>query len=103
MEIWLSMRELMRPESWLEVRYEDVCHDLVGQASRVFEFLNLDHDPNVADYLQSTRHKYVHSPTFAEVRKPAHQRSVGRWKHYEKQLEPFLDSLQPFMEALGYS
>ena len=100
--IWLYMRNLLRRECWTEVRYENVCDDIVGEADRVHRFLGLQPDPAVTGYLGSTRQKYVHSPTFAEVRNPVHKRSVGRWKHYEKQLRPFMKTLRPIVDALKY-
>ena len=102
MEIWLYMRDLLADDRWLEVRYEDTCANTNVQSSRVFEFLGLGEDENVKDYLKTTQDKFVDSPTFAEVRKPTHSKRIGRWKNYEKFLEPHLETLAPFAEALGY-
>ena len=36
-----------RPIEWLDVSYEDVVHDLEGQARRLIDFLGLDWDPGL--------------------------------------------------------
>ena len=103
MEIWLYMREQMNRSSWCEVRYENVCNDLEDEANRVFRFLGLQESEDVADYLQKTRNRVVHSPTFAEVRKPIHKNRTGRWENYAEYLEPFMESINPFLDAFDYS
>ena len=50
----------------------------------------------------SNEEKFVYSPTHAEVRKPIYSSSVGRWKHYERHMAPFLDRLEPFVREFGY-
>jgi hypothetical protein len=37
------------------------------------------------------------------VSQPLNDRSVGRWKHYEKHLAPYMEAIRPVIEALGYS
>ena len=101
-EFWIYMRQMLPSTNWTEARYENVCQDIVGEANRIHRFLSLQPDPNVARYLENTQHKYVHSPTFAEVRRPVHSHSVGRWRHYEKQLQPFIKALYPYVSALDY-
>jgi tetratricopeptide (TPR) repeat protein len=101
MGVWLRMRELMGG-NWLEVKYEDTVADLPGQARRALEFLGLPWDESVMDYRQAVRGKVVNSPTHEAVREPVYSRAVGRWRHYEKHLAPYLERLEPFMKALGY-
>ena len=35
----------------------------------------------------------VSTASAAQVREPVHTRSVGRWRKYERQLEPMLETL----------
>ena len=46
--------------------------------------------------------KLVRSPTYADVTQPVYKRAVGRWRNYQKYLEPHLDKLEPFVKAFGY-
>jgi len=98
---WLRWRsELTQP--WLEVRYEDTVQDLEAEARRALEFLGLPWDDRVRQYRERTREKPVSSPTYAEVSQPIYRKAVGRWRNYERYLEPCLGVLQPFVEAFGY-
>ncbi len=45
--------------------------------------------------------KRVRSPTYADVTQPVYKRALGRWRNYQKYLEPCLDRLEPFVKALG--
>ena len=102
MEIWLYMRNILPKDRWIEVRYEDVVSDPMKQANRVFEFLGLENEDAVEDYLGNTKGKSVQSPTFAEVRKPVHEGRVGRWKNYAEFIDQWSNELKPFIDALGY-
>ena len=100
--VWLRVRELM-DGNWIEVRYEDTVADLPAQARRAVGFLGLPWDESVLNYREITRGKVVNSPTHEAVREPVYTHAVGRWRHYEKHLGPYLDRLDPFVRALGYS
>ena len=101
MGVWLRTRQLMEG-NWLEVRYEDTVSDLESQARRALEFLGLPWDERVLEYRTSGREKVVNSPTHEAVRQPVYTRAVGRWRHYERHLGPYLSRLEPFVKALGY-
>jgi tetratricopeptide (TPR) repeat protein len=101
MELWLAYAPLIR-NPWIEVRYRDVVQDLESVARRVLEFLEVPWDSRVLQFYQHARQKLVHSITYADVKQPIYSRSVGRWRHYRKYLEPYLDRLQPFVQAFGY-
>lgn len=100
--LWKQWRGMIHPDSWLEVRYEDVVSDMENQARRALTFLGLPWESSVAAYRQRLTGKTVHSPTYIDVAKPIHARSVGRWKNYLPWLEPQLDKLRPFLELFGY-
>ena len=101
MRAWLKLREIIK-NPWIEVRYEETVADLPGQARRVLEFLDLPWDDAVLDYRRTAEQKNVHSPTYEAVTKPLYSSSIGRWRNYERQLEPCLKILQPYVEAFGY-
>ena len=102
MEIWLYLREIVPSKQWREIRYEDVCHEVVTPTSKILDWLGVTPSNQISNYLKDTSGKYVHSPTFAEVRKPVHLERVGRWRNYQQYLEPHLAGLRPFVDALDY-
>lgn len=101
MRSWLKIRDLLK-NPWIEVRYEDSVADLECQARRVLDFLGLPWDASVLKYHERAQKKHVHSPTYEAVTKPIYSSSIGRWRNYARQLEPFLGILQPYVEAFGY-
>jgi hypothetical protein len=44
----------------------------------------------------------VTSPTYEAVAQPIYTKAIGRWKHYERILEPAFDVLAPFIREFGY-
>jgi tetratricopeptide (TPR) repeat protein len=101
MNIWLKMRPLLK-NSWLEVRYEDMVDDLASVARKTLEFLGVPWDDRVLGFDEHARQKTVRSPTYADVTQPVYKRAMGRWRNYQKYLEPHLEKLEPFVKAFGY-
>jgi len=99
--VWLKLRpKLCAP--WLEVRYEDCIADLEREARRALEFLGLPWDARVLQYRERLKTKAVSSPTYEAVSKPLYTSAIGRWRNYQKHLEPCLEILRPCAEAFGY-
>jgi len=99
---WKSAAAIL-PNPWLEVRYEEMVDDLPAAAKRVVDFLGLPWDARVLEFYQHAQQKHIHSPTYADVTRPIFKRAVGRWRNYQKYLEPHLPKLEPIIRALGYS
>jgi len=90
------------PNSWIEVRYEELVSDLETESRRVLEFLGVSWDPAVLRFHEHARKKPVRSPSYADVVNPVYNRAVRRWRNYQSYLDPYLEGLQPFVEAFGY-
>lgn len=102
MELWLAVRE-WEGFSWLETRYEDTVAGMEKEGRRVMQFLGLDWHENQARYHEKNREKPILSTNYTDVTRPVYSRSVGRWRVYEKYLEPFLPMLEPYCKKFGYS
>jgi len=101
MGIWRTLKPLIK-NPWLEVRYEDMVEDLEAVARKTLDFLGVSWDAKVLDFHEHARQKPVRSPTYADVARPVFKTAVGRWRNYQKYLEPFLPKLEPFAKAFGY-
>jgi tetratricopeptide (TPR) repeat protein len=88
--------------SLMEIRYEELVDDLENVARRALEFLGVAWDETVLRFNEHAQKKLVRSPTYAAVVKPISRSAVGRWRNYEKHLEPWLGTLAPFVEGFGY-
>jgi tetratricopeptide (TPR) repeat protein len=101
MSCWRKFREIIA-SPWIELRYEDAVSNLEKEARRAVDFLGLDWEAQVLKYRQRLEKKVVGSPTYEAVRQPLYTRAIGRWKNYEKFLEPYLPILEPSVKAFGY-
>jgi tetratricopeptide (TPR) repeat protein len=101
MRAWLRLREIIS-SAWLQIRYEDCVRDLERQTRGALDFLELPWDSQVLNYRERMKTKPVNSPTYEAVQRPLYTSAIGRWKHYQKYLEPCDNVLQPFIDAFGY-
>jgi tetratricopeptide (TPR) repeat protein len=101
MGFWRTAAPALR-NSYLEVRYEEMVADLESVSRRVLEFLEVPWDARVLRFNEYARQKLVRSPTYADVTKPIFKGAIGRWRNYQKHLEPHLEKLAPFVDAFGY-
>jgi tetratricopeptide (TPR) repeat protein len=102
MGFWLAMVPRLGNQS-MYVRYEQMVDDLPTVARSVLEFLGLGFEDDVLKFYEHARTKRVNSPTYAEVRKPTYRTAMGRWKNYEKYLEPYLPGLDRFLKEFNYA
>jgi tetratricopeptide (TPR) repeat protein len=101
MGLWRAASQSL-DQAFLEIRYEDLVADLEGTSRRALDFLGVVWDERVLRFHEHAQKKLVRSPTYAAVAKPISKGAVGRWRHYEKHLEPWLETLAPFIKAFGY-
>lgn len=101
MGLWRTLLPRMT-NPCLEVRYEELVTDLEGVSRRTLEFLGAGWDETVLRFYEHARTKAMRSPTYADVTKPVYRGAVGRWRNYQKHLEPYLGGLEPFVEAFRY-
>ena len=101
MGIWRTYKPFVQ-EHGLEVRYEDVVDNLEASARGTLEFLGMHWDERVLQFDAHARKKLVRSPTHADVAKPISRKAMGRWRNYQKYLEPHLEKLEPFVKEFGY-
>lgn len=97
-EHYVMYRNLMEhwhdvmPNKILDIAYENVVADNENQARRLIQFLDLNWEDACSNFEKNNTSVITASAT--QVREKAHNRSVGRWKNYEKQLTPMLNILK---------
>ncbi len=89
MEHW---RLVLPAGTMLEVAYEDVVRDLEAQARRLVQYCELPWDDRCLRFHEAGRAVFTQSQ--AQVRRPLYSSSVGRWRMYERQLEPLALALR---------
>lgn len=72
------------------------------EARRAIDFLGLPWEDSVLGYRERLATKVVGSPCYEAVSQPLYPRAIGRWKHYQEFLEPWLPILEPAIQAFGF-
>ncbi|MEY2427931.1 MAG: hypothetical protein QOJ40_816 [Verrucomicrobiota bacterium] len=101
MGFWLEMLPRMG-DQWMHVRYEEMIEDLPAVARSTLGFLGLGFEEGVLKFYEHARTKRVNSPSRDDVQKPLYRTAVGRWRNYQKYLDPYLSGLEPFLNAFKY-
>jgi tetratricopeptide (TPR) repeat protein len=89
---WREYRRLMDHWQGLlggciqDVSYETLVQDLQGTATSALNFLDLDWHEDCANFHRGATR--VRTASVSQVRRELYTGSIGRWKHYEQQLEP---------------
>lgn len=95
---YASYHRLMRhwhtvmPDGVLQVRYEDLVADPQAQARRMLEWCGLDWDQEVLAVAGDDRPSTTASA--AQVRRPVHAGSIGKWRRFECGLAPLHQALR---------
>jgi Flp pilus assembly protein TadD len=77
----------------LDVRYEDCVADPEREGRRMLDFIGLPWDTVCLKFHESER--TVRTASVVQVRTPIYSSSIGRWKHFEKHLQPLIEALYP--------
>lgn len=88
MEHWRSVL----PMRVYEIDYARLVNDHEVEIRRLIEFCGLPWNDRCLSYFKTARH--VDTPSRWQVRQPIYGSSNGRWRHYEKQLQPAIELLR---------
>ena len=90
-ELMAHWRSVLPQSSMLEIRYEDVVADVEGEARRIVSHCGLAWDDRCLAFYRTERP--IRTASATQVRRPIYGGAVGRWRAYEKHLEPLLTAL----------
>ena len=79
------------PNPILTVQLDDWVDDFAGTLRRVLEFLDLPYDAACERFYE--RESRVLTVSRSQVRQPINARGLGRWRQYERHLQPLLAAL----------
>lgn len=74
-----------------DISYEATAADLEPNARALIDYLELPWEDACLDFHR--QEGAVSTASAVQVREPAHTRSIGRWRRYENQLQPMLETL----------
>ncbi|TIL52559.1 sulfotransferase [Mesorhizobium sp.] len=79
-----------------ENRYETLVDDQEAQSRRLIDYLGLPWDDACLRFFE--RDGSVNTPSRWQVRQPIYKSSVKRWKNYENEIQPLIQSLGDLAE-----
>jgi tetratricopeptide (TPR) repeat protein len=91
-QLMAHWRRMLPSDAMLEVRYEDLVADFEPQARRLLAYCGLDWDERCLAFHKTQRP--VRTASAGQVRQPIYRTSVGRWRPYQKMLQPLLEELR---------
>ena len=80
------------PGRIIDISYEATASDLEPNARSLIDNLELDWEDDCLNFHESS--SGIATASSVQVREPAHTRSIGRWRNYEKELQPMKSTLE---------
>jgi hypothetical protein len=79
------------PLQILEVHYEQLVDNVEDLSRQLIRFLGFEWEDTCLEFFRTDRP--VKTASRDQVRRPVYTSSVGRWRHYEKHIQPLLEVL----------
>lgn len=100
-KVWMARRKIM--EYWqesleipmLELHYENIVQNQELETRRIIDFLGLDWNESCLNFHQSNL--VARTISYDQVNRKMYSTSNGRWKNYEKHLQPFADLVGDYL------
>ncbi len=86
-------RSVLAPAALLDVSYENLVADVEGETRRMLQFIAEPWNPRCLEFDRTERP--VATASRWQVRQKIGAASVGRWRNYEKFIEPLKSLLEP--------
>lgn len=103
MRLWSHYQDVL-PLQVHTVRYESLIQDFDGTISACLDFLGMDWDDGVRDYVKTAKRSgQITTPSYDQVTQSLYTGASGRWPRYREHLEPVLPVLLPWAESMGYT
>ena len=87
------------PGRFYDVHYEEIAANLEPGARALLDYLELPWEDACLEFHRQAG--AVSTASAAQVREPAHTRSIGRWRRYERQLAPMRAELERALADSG--
>ncbi len=102
-DYWYAQAALVGP-AVLELKYEELVRNFGSGMRAVTDFLELPLDEAMLRPAERAQAKgYISTPSYAQVTQPVNQKSVDRWRRYEKHFAGALPPLEPYFGRWGYA
>jgi tetratricopeptide (TPR) repeat protein len=86
------------PGKILDVHYEETVCDLESQVRRILDHCGLPFEEQCLRFYETER--AIKTASSEQVRQPIYRGSLGKWRHYEKHLDIWLEELEDIINEL---
>ena len=87
----MSFWHQLLPGFIYDCHYETLVNDQINESKRLLAFCGIDWHEDCEHFYNNNRP--VMTASNVQVRQPIYKSSIGKWKHYEKQLAPLIEAL----------
>lgn len=85
-------RAVLPEDILIEIDYEDMVYNQEAVSRRLVEFIGVEWNDACLEFYKKKRRVFTASAM--QVTQPIYSRSIGRWKRFEKHLQPLEDGLK---------
>lgn len=101
MNVYLALKERLYLNI-KEIKYEDLCADFENIAPQLLVHVGENWSDEILRFHEAQNSRFISTPSFDAVSKAINTKAIENWKNYEAHIHPFIDKLQPFIEAFAY-
>ena len=103
MAAWLDYERCL-PLHYHVIHYEDLVTNFKIESKSLLDFLGLGWHEALLDHAQHAQQRtIIQTPSYHQVTQAIYEHAKYRWKRYEKDFAPIIDTLQPYINHFGYS
>lgn len=103
MDIWQQTTQVLPPDRWHYIRYEELVTETRGTLKRACEFIGVPFREDLADHRETLgQRERIRTNSYHQVAEPVYLRAAGRWKSYREQMAPVVGILRPHARFFGY-
>ena len=84
MKLWLNYEKKLNLNLHL-IKYEDTVENFDASISNLLKFLSLEWDNKLREFHKTAEKRgIIKTPSYNQINQPLYNKSIGRWKNYEK-------------------
>ena len=78
-----------------KIKYEDTVNNFDLSISNLLKFLNLEWSDKLRGFYKTAEKRgIINTPSYNQINQPLYNKSIGRWKNYEK----YFEGIEPFLK-----
>ena len=86
-----------------EIKYEDVVKDFDNSIKKLLKSLNLEWQDEIRRFYDTAKKRgIIPTPSYNQVNQPIYEKSLNRWKNYEKKFKTVKPLLNKWVDEFSY-